>query len=203
MSIYYDPLKNAYVDPENGAIIPIMDGDSVPKYSDADGDHQAANDYQLAQQLADENYVTSYRDNDFKSFEAYNFQEAIAEPVSPEKTSIFAKLGGFFPQSLTNSANKSTQNRHEAVPEGYLDPNSIGSGDYGQDAYRNDDWFLARAIQAMEFEISNEAIRQSDLDRGDFYEKEYIASACLRQALTLSTVIVLAQVIVSKKYLDH
>lgn len=52
-----------------------------------------------------------------------------------------------------------------------------------------DDFTLARALQAMEFEIAGET-----LDRGDFDEKEYRASSCKRQLLTISTLILLTQI---------
>lgn len=56
-----------------------------------------------------------------------------------------------------------------------------------------DDWSLARSLQALEFEISNEMIEGYE---GDFNEKEYHASrSCKRQLLTISAFICLVQVL--------
>jgi hypothetical protein len=60
----------------------------------------------------------------------------------------------------------------------------------------NDDWIFARALQAMEFEISNEMIMVEGYEEGgDFNEKEYRASrSCRSQLLTLSAFICLVQI---------
>ena len=56
----------------------------------------------------------------------------------------------------------------------------------------SDDWLFARALQAMEFEITNEMIEGRN---GDFDAKEYSASrSCKRQMLTLSTFICVVQI---------
>lgn len=55
-----------------------------------------------------------------------------------------------------------------------------------------EDWNMARTLQLMEFEISNEMINGYE---GDFNEKEYRASrSCRRQLLTLSFLICVVQV---------
>jgi hypothetical protein len=55
------------------------------------------------------------------------------------------------------------------------------------------DWSLARALQAMEFDIAGDTVGRH-LGDEDFDEKEYRASSCKRQMLTLSTAICLIQV---------
>jgi len=60
----------------------------------------------------------------------------------------------------------------------------------------NEDWIFARALQAMEFEISNEMMMVEGYeDGGDFNDKEYRASrSCRAQLLTISAFICLLQV---------
>jgi hypothetical protein len=65
-----------------------------------------------------------------------------------------------------------------------------------------DDSILARALQAMEFEISSETlerreareVERRELEGGDFRQKELSASGCKGQILTLSTFICLLQI---------
>lgn len=62
------------------------------------------------------------------------------------------------------------------------------------------DWIMARAMQALEFEISNEMINglnrtATTEEQGDFLDKELRASkSCRRQILTLSTFICVVQI---------
>ena len=58
-----------------------------------------------------------------------------------------------------------------------------------------DDLSLARTLQAMEFEIDEE-MRRLEAFNDDFNNKEYSASSCRRQMLTLSTFIVFVQVLI-------
>ena len=59
-----------------------------------------------------------------------------------------------------------------------------------------DDWTLARTLQALEFEISNEEIAAEAIE-GDFNAKEYSASrSCKRQLMTFSFLICLIQVFI-------
>lgn len=67
----------------------------------------------------------------------------------------------------------------------------------------NEDWTLARALQALEFEIAEDAVEMQDdgnldpADLGtDFNAKEYRASSCYRQMKSFSTFICFAQVII-------
>ena len=58
-----------------------------------------------------------------------------------------------------------------------------------------DDWNLARTLQALEFEFTNEEIAAQAVE-GDFTAKEYKASrSCRRQLVTFSFVICLLQVL--------
>ena len=57
-----------------------------------------------------------------------------------------------------------------------------------------DDWSLARALQAMEFEMAEDMMRLEQTDEGDFTHKEYRASSCKSQMLSVSTLIVVIQV---------
>jgi membrane associated rhomboid family serine protease len=65
-----------------------------------------------------------------------------------------------------------------------------------------DDSILARALQAIEFEISSETlerreareVERRELESGDFSQKELSASGCKGQVLTLSTFICLLQI---------
>ena len=58
-----------------------------------------------------------------------------------------------------------------------------------------DDSTLARAMQAMEFEIAEEMDREDRFNE-DFNSKEYRASSCKRQMRTLSFFIVLVQIVI-------
>lgn len=58
-----------------------------------------------------------------------------------------------------------------------------------------DDLSLARALQAMEFEIDEEMLRMEQFN-DDFENKEYRASSCKRQLRTLSAFIVFVQMLI-------
>jgi membrane associated rhomboid family serine protease len=58
-----------------------------------------------------------------------------------------------------------------------------------------DDLSLARALQAMEFEIDEEMVRMEQFNE-DFENKEHRASSCYRQMRTLSSLIVFVQVLI-------
>ena len=108
----------------------------------------------------------------------------------------FAKtVRQYLPQRVVDAILPPNNNAHQplgsAVPSQFLDIGIEGGGPV--DGRADSDWTLARALQAMEFEISNEATQQREAN-GDFDEKEYRASACKRQLLTVSTAIILVQV---------
>lgn len=61
-----------------------------------------------------------------------------------------------------------------------------------------DDWNFARTLQMLEFEMNNETaeVRREIELHGDFEEKEYNASSCQKQMLTVSTLICVVQIII-------
>lgn len=60
----------------------------------------------------------------------------------------------------------------------------------------HDDWFLARALQAMEFEIHEDLNppMNPSASEADFNKKELKASSCITQMTTISTLVVLIQI---------
>lgn len=61
-----------------------------------------------------------------------------------------------------------------------------------------DDWNFARTLQMLEFEMNDETaeVRREMELHGDFEEKEYNASSCQKQMLTVSTLICVVQIII-------
>lgn len=189
MPIYFDASKNAYIDSENGAIIPIEVGDNLPIES-GDLSLSIESDQMIRdRQLAEEIYYSENREvRGSKTSNNYSVDHEYTKSGSDGTSPLYS-----FRDSLPSKLFRSSNDSSNYMRDGYsLEVD--GSGTSRTDLRTNDDWSIAKALQAMEFEISNEVIQQ-EVDNGDFDEKEYRASACKRQLLTLSTIIVIAQVI--------
>jgi hypothetical protein len=63
-----------------------------------------------------------------------------------------------------------------------------------EDAYSASDAAVARAMQAMEFEMANELLVTRQREDGDFTQKEYAASGWKAQMFTVSTLLCIIQV---------
>jgi hypothetical protein len=134
-----------------------------------------------------------YSDEPFIQRHLKSFRDACVEE---------AKL--YIPSFLLNRGNQSSGRVHQSLEDQLYDMHSNPRGSslqelenpissrYGATAGSNDDWFLARTLQAMEFEMVQDIYR--DQDDGDFSEKEYKASSCRKQMLTVSTAICMVQI---------
>lgn len=79
------------------------------------------------------------------------------------------------------------------LEEGTHEAIEIGDDGEAKTHHMWDDWTVARALQAMEFEISADQLQRDARDE-DFNNKELRSSSCKRQFLTVSFAICIAQV---------
>jgi hypothetical protein len=170
IEMYYDPIKNALVDMETGDMIPVSDDDHLP--DDIKSQIQMKKDHDYALSLS---------------------QEA-EQSVSIHKPNRLAESLGSRNSHYDHVPQDGEMKMQQELIEMNLDnPNAplpdTAEGEHGW----FDDLTLARALQAMEFEMNGETY-ESRLRREDFNGKEYRASSCKRQLLTVSTFICLVQV---------
>ena len=173
-NMYFDSEQNAVVDLESGAIIPIdllTGAQELPSY--IEDDMRAAG------------YVRSGRG----TYEKLRTQPSPDRTVSTSRRSDgyaapgIAVLGS---ETALEVELRQIHLRDASAPPLREEPASEGAEG------RGDDWTLAKALQSMEFEIVQDTYR--DPITGDFNEKEYRASSCKRQLLTLSTFVCLVQI---------
>ena len=224
--MYFDKSRNAFVDSETGAVIPIEAGDNIPEAeihdSQFESDHELAmrlaaesggsnyqplpskqhvdshsidivsRDHELALKLAelpDDQYPSTNRYEDHSSSQLETDRElalTLAEvPDFPDATSRRNEYSPIDPYGLVNSG------PYEGFENPRRSSNTRSAPPPAASRGWIDDFSLAKALQAMEFEIDNEIDNPDD---EDFNAKEYRASSCRRQIVTISSVIVLVQV---------
>jgi hypothetical protein len=180
MSIYYDPSRNVYVDTESGALIPADENDTISNGGEC---KSAINGKDMLEGTIDSDHAFALSLSEMENELRDNRNPA---PTSPHNESFFQRVlsrinTGEFMYRRTKSNNSIN----------YVPPNETMPSDGN-----HDDWSLARALQAMEFEM------QEDLNLGvshsatetDFNNKELRASSCKTQLLTISTAVVLTQI---------
>ena len=116
------------------------------------------------------------------------------EPVAPTAPVTPVKRGFF---------SSFSRRGHSTSPERYSQGNSVDQLDELESSMapveqmsgenRNDDAFLARAMQMMEFEMEHDMRRDDEL-ADDFNNKEFRGSSCKSQLLTVSTFLVIVQI---------
>lgn len=170
--MYYDPVRNSLVDMETGDMIPVSDDDHLP--DDIKAQIQLKKDHDYALALSQE------------PGQSVNFQKSnrLVESLGSRNSHY-----GYVQQDAEMKM------QQELIDMNLDNPNAPlpeATGEHGW----FDDLTLARALQAMEFEMNGETY-ESRLRREDFNGKEYRASSCKRQLLTVSTFICLVQVLIS------
>lgn len=179
--MYYDPIRNAYIDMEDGSVVLQEDSynnTSVDTSNKSNNNNNNNNNYHSINKNINNNPVDN-NDLDINMM----IDPAIIESQKLELERIERQR-----------SNKKIEHGNEVFTDYnpiVADP-PVGEHNNNNNNNNNSDWLFARALQAMEFEISNEEIRN---EHGDFDAKEYSASrSCLKQMLTLSTLICILQI---------
>ena len=187
--MFYDSEKNILYDTETGDELPIIEDGDYPEEIKRQIQSKKDHLYALSLTNSPSSSSSSYSSSPSKSSTKYLIDNSLDEYSS--------RLGGgggggslhYYDTIPIDGEMKMQQEliqlRMNEAPEV---PISSQEGEGNAGGWM-DDFTLARALQAMEFEIAGET-----LDRGDFDEKEYRASSCKRQLLTVSTFILLIQV---------
>jgi hypothetical protein len=187
--MFYDPEKNILYDTETGDEIPIIEDveypDEIRRQIQLKKDHDYAISLSSPGTHGKSSSYGSHHGGGLKSASNY-LTEGMAETELVPRRQLYDSIPADGEMKMQQEL---LELRMNEAPENPLttDP-SEGDGTGGGGGWM-DDFTLARALQAMEFEIAGET-----LDRGDFDEKEYRASSCKRQLLTISTLILLTQI---------
>lgn len=209
MSLYYDSSRDCYVDPENGATIPrdLIDtsGDSINKKV-RKGTNSSKNmnnyetDLQLALRLSKEHQQqVSINDvvisNDV-TLGSMNNENGVYSSIPANNTNDVATMRSRLTTFFDVSKRLIPANFYgiPSPPRDYTDPSSLQASLSEAPENPSDDWTLARAMQLMEFEMDEDMMEMNEL--GEFVRHENKASSCKSQMMTLSTVIVLIQIII-------
>jgi hypothetical protein len=175
--MFYDPEKHILYDTETGDELPIIEDAEYPE--EIRKQLQLKRDHDFAMSL---NSSSSGRGKQTSSSSRYLIEEDGQLELALRRHGGYNNVPADGEMKLQQEL---IELRMNEAPE-----NPLSAGvEHGEGGGWMDDFTLARALQAMEFEISAET-----LDRGDFDEKEYSASSCKRQLLTISTLILLTQV---------
>jgi hypothetical protein len=166
--MFFDPVRRAYIDESTGEVV------FQEEYATPQSYPNTSNDYEFALSLSSEHKVNS----------SGNFI-----PIIAANRKSVGSDGIFFSDNQYRGSlhNNIQQPADFALTEIYRDtPNGV-----------TDDWSYARALQMMEFEIYEDVFvdpNYNEQQEQDFNSKEIQASNCTRQMLTISTFIVVVQV---------
>lgn len=175
--MYYDAERDVLVDPESGTSIPITDNDVIPE--EIKVQRQLKKDHDLALSLS-QGTTSSSRNGYDKLYtpERYEQRVSLYQPqYADEPTDAEMKMQQELIDLRMDDLEADVLPTTEEAQHGWMD-----------------DFTMARALQAMEFEIGEETQAGRQRRRGDFDSKEYSASSCKRQLVTISTLILLAQI---------
>lgn len=184
--LFFDPSQNAIIDRSDGSILPL---DAIGE----SGLHGLP--MHLKQQIQckrDEDYARSLSedishsrrgkllggDDGYDSLGGIELRRAMASRNRAYIAAPSEQLGG------DKSLEQEIIELHSLYPGGDIEANN--------DQPQDPDFSLARALQALEFEIAADVYGEED--DSDFRGKEYRASKCKKQLLTISTFIILVQV---------
>jgi hypothetical protein len=191
----FDRRKNAYVD-EQGREIPL-DGSSSTTNSGASG---TLNGF-IQGPAAAYNFLKQ-RFQDKNSDEAQERRDReMAEVLQRE----FEELDGIAMTTLEERGGANNNTNPQSWGDGSVAAETKGverklarrTSSFMvavEEAYTVSDAAVARAMQAMEFEMANELLETRRREDGDFTHKEYAASGCRAQVFTASTLLCLIQV---------
>jgi hypothetical protein len=187
--MFYDPEKNILYDTETGDEIPIIEDVEYPDEIRRQIQMKKDHDYALTlsgNSRSNGNSSSHGHSSGIKSASSY-LTEGNGETELVSRRQLYDSIPADGEMKMQQEL---LELRMNEAPENPLTTDLAAEG--GHDTAGGgwmDDFTLARALQAMEFEIAGET-----LDRGDFDEKEYRASSCKRQLLTISTLILLTQI---------
>lgn len=185
--MFYDPEKNILYDTETGDEIPIIDGLDYPEEIQRQIQMKKDHDFALSLNSEANSLISTGRGG---MTPASPGMKTSSNYLLDGHTEMISRRQHLYDNIPADGEMKLQQElielRMNEAPENPMTAHIVGEESGGG---WMDDFTLARALQAMEFEIAGET-----LDRGDFDEKEYRASSCKRQLLTISTLILLTQV---------
>ena len=176
--MYFDPEQNALVDPDGGVIpIELLSGsEQLPEH--------------IQQQIRQSK--SRGRGGPYLSLEGNQSIMTVnnASPLRNSRRSASYALGAESQleaemREMYASQSLGGTRAAESVVNGNVNGQTA-------EASHVSDWDLAKVLQSMEFEIAQDTRRG---DTTDFDEKEYRASSCKRQLLTISTAICIIQVL--------
>lgn len=169
----YDPIRNVYIDTENGAIIPAGEGDDLRGIELGN----MGEDFHMAASLQLESSGNLRQQGQYTS----------VDQMSSKPLGFDSLRKGLFTSWFAQTNTKtSVLGQLQRIQKSGNGTNAINVPEEG-DA----DTVLARTLQFLEFEIENELYEQ---EGGDFQDKELKSSSCRRQLLTVSTLICVLQV---------
>ena len=200
--MYYDPIRSAYIDAEDGSVVlhdaapELCSTFSSPVRSTSSQSSRSGNvkskgdspeielDIEMIQVMdLDANAVRS------QLLELSRLEKLNSNSQSKEKNNYSMPTIAMAPSAVIDGSDGTSV---ESVPTDRVQRGG------GSSTTENDDWIFARALQAMEFEISNEMIMEEGYEEGeggDFNQKEYRASrSCKSQLMTLSAFLCVLQV---------
>mmetsp|Transcript_17383 Transcript_17383/g.23904 ORF Transcript_17383/g.23904 Transcript_17383/m.23904 type:complete len:443 (-) Transcript_17383:753-2081(-) len=206
--MFYDPIRNAYIDAEDGTVVLQETASHRPQHSAfrslSSGSNgstrlpgQKSGKYQIPDKSRDVEIdleMVNVMDLDPSAVRSQllelNRLEKLNKSKSERDHSINMPTIAMAPRS--SSVNESISTSSDS---NHTDPAFKEVSEHIP-TNENEDWIFARALQAMEFEISNEMMMVEGYEEGgDFNEKEYRASrSCKSQLMTISAFICVIQI---------
>ena len=188
----YDPERNGVLDRHTGDFIPYGDNDLLPYEH-----RRIREDYLFAKNLSEQDSNVRSRKEETKDVDIMQYLDTTPSRVESTRETSPRKvhpLGDVLYQILGGKDNATRErDAAEALEEQRLEKLRTAMESSVSPGRIDESTLLARALQNMEFQMVEESRREEAFDR-DFDEKEYKASYCKRQMLTLSTAICIAQV---------
>ena len=180
--MYFDPIRNAYIDMEDGSV--VLQETQQNNIGDANSHSYTSIPASNKSNLESQKNESAIDDNDL------DIQMMIDPAIIASQKMELERI------ERSNRNKKGSEKElyqiHPVSNNEFSDYNPIVVDPPTQENSHQSDWLFARALQAMEFEISNEQIGN---EHADFDAKEYSASrSCKRQMLTLSTFICIIQI---------
>lgn len=191
--MFYDPERQAYVDSDTGAIVLVEDRtqswqQEQEEFSVAQYAAVPATSFESPNPMAPEvdgrSNVETERNNP-ASFEVESANATLSPTPWVQCQQFLAPLHQYIPKAFTSVSDP---------PDEEPDVVALREATFSDSSTApilppSDDWSLARALQALEFEVPEDPY-------GNFADREYRASrSCRRQLMTISALICLVQVI--------
>lgn len=187
--MYFDPTRNAYIDSDTGAVV-LQETDP----------QLILNTYQPVSSMSPPSYVEKLPYMPSRGTIAAPTGVTVTPPGSPSgylsvPIDTPARNGSLSLEQIYYSQGTGDVELQQALQMTAVNAQTAHSS-AGYHFF--DDWTLARTLQSLEFEFTNEEIAAQAIE-GDFNAKEYKASrSCRRQLMTFSFVICLIQVLLRR-----